>query len=274
MTQSYIQSVNRDRLSRIAAQIERLESTTSDWAKDTLPEEEIRVSQTQAIHAPRQSVPDVTGKVDRYLEKKEPFLWENRFDHANLISLREITKRLAVEMKERAMQPLSARTRQISALCAFIPFVLSVLSAAIRFMPNMPSLSFWSKITWFIAFPIFLSMTGSFVGFLIGIMLDSFESQVKSQSQHRSEDYDLSPARNTLAGGSQTAKAAVWVAVEDLEPNQRVAETVLGDDGTPILLRHTLMKPNHLDLLKKQNIKKIKVEVVKYSNEGEMALAG
>jgi hypothetical protein len=206
-------------------------------------------------------------------EVESSLLWEIGSDHANLVDWRGILRKLAMDMKEKSMQPFSVRTRQISALCAFVPFVLSVLSAAIRYLPNMPSMPLWSKVTWFIAFPIFLSMTGAFIGFLIGIMLDSFESQNRNQNNSR-EPEDASSDWRSAQEGPRSMKSAVWVAVEDLEPNQRVAETVNGEDGTPILLRHTLLKPTHIDLLRRQNVRKVKVEVMKYTNEGDLALAG
>lgn len=260
----------RDRISRIAAQINRLESNTSEWAVDP-PELGMKGLETTLDSRPLPPLgffPKVGGT-----EAESSLLWEKGADHATLIDWRGILGKLAVDMKEKSMQPFSVRTRQISALCAFVPFVLSVLSAAIRYLPNMPSMALWSKVTWFIAFPIFLSMTGAFIGFLIGVMLDSLESQNRNQSNNRSAEDNMSDWRAS-AEGQRSVKSAVWVAVEDLEPNQRVAETVMGEDGTPILLRHTLLKPTHIDLLRRQNVKKVKVEVMKYANEGDLALAG
>ncbi len=260
----------RDRISRIAAQINRLESTTADWAVDPpgLGMKGIETTAVSDVIPPLGLFPKSVGS-----EMEPSLLWEKGADHATLKDWRGILRKLAVDMKDKSMQPFSVRTRQISALCAFVPFVLSVLSAAIRYLPNMPSMPLWSKVTWFIAFPIFLSMTGAFIGFLIGVMLDSLESQNRSQSSIRNSEEYVNDWRAS-AEGQRTMKSAVWVAVEDLEPNQRVAETVMGEDGTPILLRHTLLKPTHIDLLRRQNVKKVKVEVMKYANEGDLALAG
>lgn len=111
------------------------------------------------------------------------------------------------------------------------------------------------------------------MGFLIGLMLDTIEAQARYSARNKKDD------RRGMAAGHPSAapggvKGSVWVAVEDLEPNQRVAETVVGENGTPLLLRHTLLKPAHLELLKSQNIRKIKVEVLKYPGDGDFALAG
>lgn len=260
----------RDRISKIAAQISRLESTASEWAVDPPG---LGMGQLDN-GVPSGPLPPLGLKTQPEEYKMEPsLLWENGPDRAILVDWRGILKKLAVDMKEKSMQPFSVRTRQISALCAFVPFVLSVLSAAIRYLPNMPSMPLWSKVTWFIAFPIFLSMTGAFIGFLIGVMLDSFESQNRNHRDNRDSGDGLSDWRSA-SEGTRSVKSAVWVAVEDLEPNQRVAETVMGEDGTPLLLRHTLLKPTHIELLRRQNVKKVKVEVMKYANEGDLALAG
>ncbi len=270
MVSSPVLPSRKDRISRIAAQLDRLESTSSIWAVDP---PELGMG---GLEATRESEPiPPLGLVSQPEESsmESSLLWENGADHATLTDWRGILRKLAVDMKEKSMQPFSVRTRQISALCAFVPFVLSVLSAAIRYLPNMPSMPLWTKVTWFIAFPIFLSMTGALIGFLIGIMLDSIESQNRNQRNTRVFE-DNTEEWLTSAEGSRTMKSAVWVAVEDLEPNQRVAETVLGEDGTPILLRHTLLKPTHIDLLRRQNVRKVKVEVMKYTNEGDLALAG
>lgn len=255
---------SRDRLSRIAAQIERLEANTAEWAVEP------PVNQGEGGSAKADHDSGIFEKSKISLENRAP-QWENGSNHANLFYWRGILKRLALDMKEQSRHPFSLRTLQIAALCAFVPFVLSVLSAAIRYMPHMPSMPLWSKVTWFIAFPIFLSMTGAFVGFLIGLMLDTFESQIHPTHNNKNTSGQVS-SFHTDSPTNQLLKSAVWVAVEDLEPNQRVAETVIGENGTPILLRHTLLKPSHLELLKNQNIKKVKVEVMKYSNEGDLAL--
>lgn len=260
----------RDRISRIAAQINRLEATTSEWAVDPSEMGMIGLENT-----------DETGPIPPLglasppdeSEMESSLLWEKGADHANLVDWRGTLRKLAVDMKEKSMQPFSVRTRQISALCAFVPFVLSVLSAAIRYLPIMPSMPLWSKVAWFIAFPIFLSMTGALIGFLIGIMLDSIETQNRNQRNTKDSEETVEDWRVSVEG-PRSIKSAVWVAVEDLEPNQRVAETVMGEDGTPILLRHTLLRSTHIDLLRRQNVRKVKVEVMKYTNEGDLALAG
>ncbi|MCA9423518.1 MAG: hypothetical protein KC931_03330 [Candidatus Omnitrophica bacterium] len=175
-------------------------------------------------------------------------------------------------MARKSKDPFSGRTRQITVLCAFVPFVCSILGAGIRFMPQMPYLSLWQKITYFIAFPIFLAVAGAFVGFLIGVMLDTLERQVEQKELTRmgsGESGAGSPAESP-----STQKMTVWIDVEDLEENQRVAETVSGEDGTPVLLRHTLLKPSHIQMLKDQNIERIKVELVKYPAGGDLVFAG
>jgi hypothetical protein len=270
MTSAAAMPPRRDRINRIAAQIDRLESNTSEWAVDPPGLGMVgleTVDDTGPIPPLGLAAQTGDSKVESSL------LWEKGPDHAIVVDWRGILRKLAVDMKEKSIQPFSVRTRQISALCAFVPFVLSVLSAAIRYLPNMPSMALWSKVTWFIAFPIFLSMTGAFIGFLIGIMLDSIESQNRNQSHHRESD-ESSDDWRTVTEGPRSMKSAVWVAIEDLEPNQRVAETVMGEDGTPILLRHTLLKSTHIELLRRQNVRKVKVEVMKYANEGDLALAG
>ena len=270
MAASLPQPARRNRLSRIAAQIERLEANSAEWTSDPI---DLQMEPLE-LQPDTERIPPLGIQEDMLEpEVESSLLWEKGEDHAILVDWRGILKQLAVDMREKSMQPFSIRTRQISALCAFVPFILSVLSAAIRYLPHMPSMTLWSKVTWFIAFPIFLSMTGALIGFLIGIMLDSFESQVRHGSgSHTSQDNpsDWHPPQE----GPRTTKSAVWVAVEDLEPNQRVAETVMGQDGTPLLLRHTLLKPSHLELLRKQNVKKVKVEIMKYAGEGGLALAG
>lgn len=257
---------SRDRLSRIAAQIERLEANTAEWAESP-------PNSQPAERKPSRDHESGIFEKSKISPDYPTSQWENGSIHANLSYWRGTLNRLVLDMKEQSRHPFSLRTLQIAALCAFVPFVLAVLSAAIRFMPQMPSMSLWSKITWFMAFPIFLSMTGAFVGFLIGLMLDTFETQMHPPHSIKTSSGEASPQR-VDAPSSQVMKSAVWVAVEDLEPNQRVAETVIGENGTPILLRHTLLKPNHLELLKKQNIRKVKVEVMKYSSEGDLALVG
>jgi len=260
----------RDRITRIEAQINRLESNTSEWAADPPAIGVIGLESTdEAIPIPPLGLAVEPDESDM----ESSLLWEKGSNHANLVDWRGILRKLAVDMKEKSMQPFSIRTRQISALCAFVPFFLSVVSAAIRYLPNMPSMPLWSKVAWFIAFPIFLSMTGALIGFLIGIMLDAFETQNRNQRNTRESEEPVEDWR-VSAEGPRSIKSSVWVAVEDLEPNQRVAETVMGEDGTPILLRHTLLKPTHIELLRRQNVRKVKVEVIKYSNEGDLALAG
>jgi hypothetical protein len=250
-------------MSRIAAQIQRLEEREPEWAIG--PAEEVKPS-----------FPEVRGlekpPVDLLSEEDLKSQWELDENHARVSDWREILERLALDMQEQSKQPFSIRTRQISALSAFVPFVLAIMAAAVKHLPQMPMLSVWSKITWFIAFPMFLAMTGAFVGFLIGIMLDSMEAQAKRRPAASSKREGASEYGAAMAAASGV-RTSVWVAVEDLEPNQRVAETVTGENGTPILLRHTLLKPSHIELLKKQNIQKIRVEAMKYP-EGELALAG
>jgi hypothetical protein len=182
-------------------------------------------------------------------------------------------QRLARDMRKKSKQPFSNRTKQISVLLAFVPFVVSMLAAGLRFMPMMPAMPLWSKMTWFIAFPMFMGVTGGLVGFLIGVMLDTIDNQVSLKGES-DVDSEASETGHSSAISSPGVKTSVWVAVDDLEPNQRVAETVLGQDGTPLLLRHTLLKPSHIDILKNQNIEKIRVEAVKYPTEGDLAIAG
>ncbi|NUN95704.1 MAG: hypothetical protein HUU16_05995 [Candidatus Omnitrophica bacterium] len=267
----------KDRLSRIAAQIERLDSRVEEWApldpweglEESLPTEE---GQT-----PFEDPRDI-----RDIDERHPgegpdggvtFQWENDLTRAILPFRGGSFGRLVQEMRGTSKEPFSHRTKQISVLCAFVPFFISVMAAAIRHLPYMPSMSVWAKITWFLAFPMFLAVTGAFVGFLIGIMLDTVEAQAKqAAASRRNEVTRLEPTFQTVSPGGM--KSAVWVAVEDLEPNQRVAETVLGEDGTPLLLRHTLLKPSHLEMLRKTNVQKVKVEAVKYPTEGDLALAG
>jgi hypothetical protein len=267
-------AINRpkNKISKIAAQIERLEAHSEEWARDPVnlvpsppPPDNIQ-DPAEVPESPE------NGDVLLFSEDASS-LWENEADHAMLEFWGETLRRLVLDMKEQSKQPFSTRTRQISALCAFVPFVFSILAAAIQHLPNMPSLSFWSKITWFITFPMFLAMTGAFVGFLIGVMLDSLEAQNRLRGVYREEEEEA-PVGVASAGIAPGLKTGVWVSIEDLEPNQRVAETVVGENGTPILLRHTLLKPVHLEMLRKQEIKKVKVEAMKYPGDGDLALAG
>jgi sensor histidine kinase regulating citrate/malate metabolism len=139
-------------------------------------------------------------------------------------------------------------------------------------MPQMPYLSLWEKITFFIAFPIFLAVAGAFVGFLIGVMLDTLERQIEQKEMTRSETLQSRDSERLEIANTQ--KMSVWVEVGDLEENQRVAETVTGEDGTPILLRHTLLKPSHIQMLKDQNVDRIKIDLVKHPVSADLAFAG
>ncbi|MCA9415594.1 MAG: hypothetical protein KC917_04960 [Candidatus Omnitrophica bacterium] len=255
------------RLERIAAQMERLEKTSNEWDRD-LPRE--------TRHADR------SNRSERGLKVRSRSLagqttnaigwWEKWVNRVRLEPWGGTFRELAEEMARKSKDPFSGRTRQITVLCAFVPFVCSILGAGIRFMPQMPYLSLWQKITYFIAFPIFLAVAGAFVGFLIGVMLDTLERQVEQKELTRmgsGESGAGSPAESP-----STQKMTVWIDVEDLEENQRVAETVSGEDGTPVLLRHTLLKPSHIQMLKDQNIERIKVELVKYPAGGDLVFAG
>ena len=255
-----------ERLARISAQVERLEARESEWARDTVSSVDVRM---EADEPGSRGVRREGFLVGNALEPQ--YRWDWRPLRANIKGWGDQIERLAQEMSQRARQPFSLRTQQISVLCAFVPFVLAVLTAGIRFMPRLPSLQLWSKITWFVALPTFLAMAGALVGFIIGVMLDSVERQAEERATSGSPGDSLASQGSFSAGSG--VKSSVWVAVDDLEPNQRVAETVVGADGTPILLRHTLLKPTHLDLLKKQNIAKVKVETVKYPSEGDLAVA-
>jgi hypothetical protein len=251
-----------ERLARISAQVERLEARESEWARDTASP--VEVGRTGAREAFKGGFG--AGKV---LEPQ--YRWDWSPLRANIRGWGDQIERLAKEMSQRAKQPFSLRTQQISVLCAFVPFVLAVLTAGLRFIPLLPSLQLWSKITWFVALPTFLAMAGALVGFIIGVMLDSVERQSEERSGSGSARDSLASPGSFPPGSG--VKSSVWVAVDDLETDQRVAETVVGADGTPILLRHTLLKPTHLDLLKKQNVAKVKVETVKYPSEGDLAVA-
>jgi len=258
-------SFPESRLARIAAQIERLESRQAEWIPPSIEgrSENNSSPPVRRREEGRGSLP--TGKCGF------AFQWDwRRF----LVIVRvwgDHIERLARAMRQQASPPFSLRTQQIAVLCAFVPFAISILWAGIRFIPNLPALPLWTKITWFVALPMFLAMAGALVGFLIGVLLDSLERRAVEGQRSSSEGGSLGAG---VSAGQVGTRSGVWVAVEDLEPNQRVADTVMGPDGTPILLRHTLLKPSHIEMLKKQNVAKVKIEAVKYSSNGELAMAG
>lgn len=267
----------KDRLSRIAAQIERLDSRVEEWGASPEGEELDPRAPGEDRFTTSDEYDDAQVGSGGGAEGENPeavtFQWENDLARAILPMRGGSLGRLVQEMREKSKEPFSHRTKQISVLCAFVPFFVSVMAAGIRHLPYMPSMSVWSKITWFLAFPMFMAVTGAFVGFLIGIMLDTLETQARqAAAARRNEVTRLEPTVPAVTPGGM--KSSVWVAVEDLEPNQRVVETVLGEDGTPLLLRHTLLKPSHLEMLRKTHVQKVKVEAVKYPTEGDLALAG
>jgi hypothetical protein len=146
--------------------------------------------------------------------------------------------------------------------------------ASVRFMPNLPSMALWSKFTWFLGIPIVLAVAGSLVGFVVGVMLDTLERQSENTAAAgRSSSSSSSEPVELLTAPSGT-KSSAWVSVEDLQPNQRLAETVVGPEGTPILLRHTLLKPSHIEMLREQNVAKVQIEAMTYPSGGELAVAG
>jgi len=258
-----------EHLSRIAAQMERMDSNQEEWApaleaEPTPSSDQAEIEETAEI----ETASAETSPVDAEEEREG---WENLSDRANL-EIGGRLKRLARQMRANSKHPFSIRTKQISALLAFTPFVFSILVAVVRFMPVMPTMQLWSKVTWFIAFPIFLGTTGAFIGFLIGVLLDTLEAQAATagvEGNRKTARISRPPGDSEMG-----IKSSVWVRVEDLEPDQRVAETVAGTDGTPILLRNTLLRRSHIDILKNQRIEKVRVEVMKYPPEGDLAMAG
>jgi len=252
-------AISPERLARIAAQVERLESREADWAREPLGGE-LSPGRLDGEADDVDSVPDTASPP--FSERAGLDRWDWRRKRGKMIRWGDSFKELAAAMNQRVRQPFSLRTQQISMLCAFLPFAVAVLSAGIRLMPRMPTLQLWSKVTWFVALPTFLAMAGALVGFLIGVMLDTLERQVEDrQSANRAVLRDSEVTSGLTPVG---VRSGVWVAVEDLEPNQRVVETVTGEDGTPILLRHTLLKPAHVEMLREQNVDRVKVEVMKY----------
>jgi len=260
-------SLYPSRLERIAAQMERLERNSPEWDRDAPEAKRRDRSRRRESPSTRERSPAFEHNTFNPLG-----WWEKWVNRVRLEPWGGTLGELAEEMARKSKDPFSGRTRQITELCAFVPFVCSILGPGIRFMPQMPLLTLWQKITYFIAFPIFLAVAGAFVGFLIGVMLDTLERQV--------EQKELDRLGSGEAGGEgpaespSTQKMTVWVDVDELEENQRVAETVAGEDGTPILLRHTQLKPSHIQMLKEQNIDKIKIELVKYPAGGDLAYAG
>ena len=258
-----------ERLARISVQMERLESRESEWAVEPAA----YVTRSTSVADPfggRESVFPKEGNRGSLFGFLFGCAWE-RFVVILKVWEDQI-ERLVWEMRQQAKQPFSIRTQQISVLCAFFPFAIAVLTAGVRFMPRMPSLPLWSKITWFVALPVFLAMAGALVGFVIGVLLDSLERQVREQADSKAGESSEPVAMPVPPAAG--VRSGVWVAVEDLEPNQRVAETVTGADGSPILLRHTLLQPTHIEMLKNQGVGKIRVEVMKYPAENDVAVAG
>lgn len=262
-------SVYPSRLDRIASQLDRIESRAAQWDDDPTPtRSRLETRRRGAGAASRKSAPDEgSGNPVRNVRS----VWENWWDRVRLQDWDGSIRELAENMARKTKDPFSGRTRQISVLCAFAPFVCSILGAGIRFMPQMPYLSLWQKITYFIAFPIFLAVAGAFVGFLIGVMLDTLERQMEQKELVRGGDRGMG---EPSFESPNTRKLTVWIDVDDLEENQRVAETVTGPEGTPILLRHTVLKPSHIQMLKEQGIDRIRVELTTQPHGGDLAFAG
>lgn len=258
------------RLDKIARQIERIESHESEWEAEA----ERVVSRSQLGGEETRRARGVRGTADprsRTTGEKSALWWESGPILDRLNRWGDPIARLCQEMVQQTKRPFSIRTQQISVLCAFVPFVLSIMIASIQFMPNLPAMPLWSKFTWFLGIPIVLAVAGSLVGFVVGVMLDTLERQADNAAASRPSPQSEPAELITAPVG---AKSSVWVAVEDLQPNQRVSETVVGPDGTPILLRHTLLKPSHIEMLKAQNVAKVQIEVMTYPSGGELAVAG
>jgi len=254
-------------MERIASQLERLERSSREWDRDVESKANDRSPGARSGGGADSKKARTKFGVDNALGR-----WEKWVNGVRLEPWGGTLKELAEEMARKSKDPFSGRTRQITVLCAFVPFVCSILGAGLRFMPQMPFLSFWEKTTYFIAFPIFFSVAGAFVGFIIGVMLDTIERQIEQKELVG----DIEGGARGVEGrdSPSTQKMTVWIEVDDLEENQRVAETVTGEDGTPILLRHTLLKPSHIQMLKDQGVDRIKVELVKYPAGGDLAFAG
>lgn len=260
------------RLERIASQLDRIESRASEWDADPAPKGRSRFSQRSRTGA-RAARKDDSQPSDEKNWLRSLSLWEIGWDRVKLRNWDGSIRELVENMARKTKDPFSGRTRQISVLCAFAPFVCSILGAGIRFMPQMPFLSLWQKITYFIAFPIFLAVAGAFVGFLIGVMLDTLERQMEQKEMMRAGGGGPRGEMEPYESPS-TRKMTVWVDIDELEENQRVAETVAGPDGTPILLRHTLLKPSHIQMLKERGIDRIRIELVTQPSGGDLAFAG
>ena len=266
MRGNYGSTLYPSRLERIASQLERLEKNSRQWDSDPPPAPGNDSSRGwKAAKGPRREGSTLSAN-------NSLIRWEKALNGVRLGLWGGTLRELAEEMARKSKDPFSGRTRQITVLCSFVPFVCSILGAGIRFMPQIPYLSLWQKITFFIAFPIFLAVAGAFVGFLIGVMLDTLERQIEQKELARSTSGEGSDRDRIEVSNPQ--KMSVWVEVADLEENQRVAETVSGEDGTPILLRHTLLKPSHIQMLKDQNVDKIKIEIVKQPVTADLAFAG
>ncbi len=267
MPSNYGSSLYPSRLERIASQMERLEKSSNNWDRDSN-----FVGKMEGGLSARKKQQNTEKTLLKTKTNNPIGWWEMWVNRVRLEPWGGTLRELAEEMVRKSKDPFSGRTRQITVLCAFVPFVCAILGAGIRFMPQMPYLSLWEKITFFIAFPIFFSVAGAFVGFIIGVMLDTLERQVEQKDMIGKIKGD----RLGMEGSEppSTQKMTVWVEVDDLEENQRVAETVAGDDGTPILLRHTMLKPSHIQMLKDRNIDQVKVEMVKYPASGDLAFAG
>jgi hypothetical protein len=256
-----------ERLARISAQLERMDSREQEWAFDPRPE----TPAAETALLPSWS-PNRARREDRRWRKENKRQWDVANFGVILNRWRQQFERLKQEMRHQSKSPFSLRTQQISVLCAFALFVMAILIAGLNFMPRLPTLSLWEKITYFIALPIFLAMAGALAGFVIGVMFDSIERQ--SEARNAPGNDRPSSGSDQFAHPGQGVRGSVWVSTADLEPNQRVAETVVGGDGNPLLLKHTLLKPSHIEMLRSEGIDRVKVEVMKYPAEGEMAMAG
>lgn len=271
MAYSPAKGYTTNRLDKIARQIDRIESHEQEW--ETEADRAIAASKTDPRRDSNRRSPAArpearTGPTRRI----SPIQWEKGTILVRLARWGDQLERLYREMVQQTKRPFSVRTQQISVLCAFIPFVLSIMIASVRFMPSLPSMPLWSKFTWFLGIPIVLAVSGSLVGFIVGVMLDTLERQAENTASAGRSSSKTEPVE--LPAAPSGAKSSVWVSVEDLQPNQRLFETVAGPDGTPILLRHTLLKPSHIEMLKDQNVAKVQIEAMTYPSGGELAVAG